>query len=194
MSIVIPALLAACFGGSSGDVATDQPADGEPARPNISCPEGSELQIAKSPKGDEQYCERGAGIMHGPFLRYYPNGKRSIKGAYDNNLPDGDWIWWHENEKEASKGKYNHGKQVGAWTWWHPNGNRAEEGDFLQGRKAGQWILWYETGAKKEDGMFHNGMKDGTWTYFNDDSENTIAKTERYENGALVEEHATPKK
>lgn len=184
-------LLLACSGGGpeSGEV------DGAPApvpnRPDITCPEGTVFESGKSAKGDEQWCDR-SGAMHGPYLRFYPAGTRAAKGAYDNNLPDGDWIWWHENKTESTKGKYVRGKQTGAWTWWHPNGNRAEEGDFLQGRKAGQWTTWYESAAKKDEGIYHNGMKNGEWTYYNDDPENTLARTERWENGAIVEEHGTP--
>ena len=92
-------------------------------------------------------------------------------------------------ELKSQKGKFVKGKQTGSWTWWHPNGQRAEEGDYLVGRKAGQWVSWYESGAKKEEGIYHNGMKNGVWTYYNDDKDNTVEKTERWENGGIVEEN-----
>jgi hypothetical protein len=187
LHVVSTLLLLACSGGAPGTGEVDGPAV-VPSRPDISCPEGTVLESGKSAKGDEQWCDRG-GVMHGPYIRYYPDGTRAVKGSHDNNLPDGDWIWWHENKIESSKGKYVKGKQTGSWTWWHPNGNRAEEGDFLQGRKAGQWVSWYESGLKVEEGLYHNGMKNGAWTYYNDDPENTVARTERWENGAIVEEH-----
>jgi hypothetical protein len=179
--------LAACFGGSStpgeGDAA--QPA---PTRPMLQCPIGTTLESGNSAKGNESWCDKD-GVMHGPYVRYYPDGARAVKGAYDNNLPDGDWIWWHDNQQEASKGKYVRGKQTGPWTWWHANGNRAEEGDFLQGRKAGQWVSWFDSGSKKDEGMYHNGIKDGLWTYYDNSVENEIVRTERWERGAMAEEH-----
>ena len=185
---VLTLLLLACSGGTSGEA---EPGAEAPARPELSCPSGTSFQSGKSAKGTEQWCDRG-GQMHGPYLRFHPDGTRSVKGAFDNNQRDGDWIWWHENKVEMTKGKYARGKETGPWTWWHLNGNRAEEGDFLQGRKAGQWTTWYESGAKKEEGIYHNGTKNGQWTYYADDPENTPLRTERWENGAIVEEHGAP--
>lgn len=185
-------MLLAC-GGSETSTNTAELSPSENTKPEISCPEGTALEIGQTAKGTEQWCDRG-GVMHGPYFRQYPSGARAVKGRYDNNQPDGDWIWWHDgaDEIESQKGKYVKGKQTGAWTWWHPNGKRAEEGDYLAGRKAGQWVAWYESGAKKDEGLYNNGMKSGLWTYFNDDSENTVLKTERWENGSIVEENGKP--
>lgn len=181
-------LLAGCS-GSPPEIndPTPGPEPAGPALPPLSCPAGSSVQSGVSSKGTEAWCDRG-GIMHGPYVRLYPSGARAVKGAYDNNQPDGDWFWWHENSTEASKGKYVRGKQTGPWTWWHENGSRAEEGDFLQGRKAGQWVSWYESGVKKDDGMYHNGIKDGLWTYYEDNPDNPVARTELWEEGAVKEE------
>lgn len=179
-------LLLACSGGDADGVSAG-PVDA-PVRPDISCPEGTALETGQSAKGSEQWCARD-GVMNGPYIRFHPNGIRAAKGAHLNNQQDGDWIWWHDNKKEAYKGKYVRGKPTGAWTWWYPNGNRQEEGDYLQGRKAGQWVSWFESGAKKDEGIYHNGMKDGQWLYYEDDAENSLSKTERWENGVMVEEH-----
>jgi hypothetical protein len=180
----------ACSGSDSSAPVPD-PAPAAPKAAEIACPEGTALETGQTAKGTEYWCDRG-GMMHGPYLRLYPSGQRAVKGRYDNNLPDGDWIWWHDNETEAQKGKYVKGKQTGPWTWWHPNGHRAEEGDFLAGRKAGQWVSWFESGVKKDEGIYHNGMKNGVWTYYTDTTENTVDKTERWENGGLVEENGKP--
>ncbi len=177
-------LLAACSGTAPTDApATDAPA---PVVQELQCPEGTTIQSANSAKGEEKWCDRG-GVMHGPYVQYYPDGSKAVKGSYDSNVPDGDWIYWHENGQESSKGKYVKGKQTGSWTWWHPNGNRMEEGDFLAGRKAGQWTSWFESGMKKEEGIYHNGMKNGTWTYFMDDEENSVARIEKWELGEMKE-------
>lgn len=184
-------LLYACSGGEK----PVPPPDPQPQapKPEIVCPEGTALEMGQTSTGTEYWCDRN-GVMHGPYLRLYPSGRKAVKGKHDNNQPDGDWIWWHDspNEIESQKGKYVKGKQTGPWTWWHPNGNRAEEGDFLAGRKAGQWVSWYEGGAKKDEGLYHNGMKNGVWTYYADGPENTVTKTERWENGGLVEENGKP--
>ncbi|MCB9686540.1 MAG: hypothetical protein H6738_08435 [Alphaproteobacteria bacterium] len=183
--------LVACIGGVTDaptDLGSTDPVNVRPLPgTTITCPEGTNEQTATSSKGEERWCDR-AGVMHGPYIRLYPNGERAVKGEYDNSVPNSDWVWWHENGKEMSKGKYIKGKQTGPWTWWHDNGVRAEEGDFLGGRKAGQWVKYFESGRKQEEGLFHNDMKNGTWTYYVDDDEGTVERTERWEGGKMVEE------
>lgn len=190
MIALTAAWLAACSGSKSTSEAESE--DG-PARPQIACSEGRTLESATGPKGEEQWCDR-AGMMDGPYIRIYPGGEKAAKGFYANNQQDGDWWAWHENGQEATKGKYSKGKKTGPWTWWHPNGNRAEEGDYLVDRKQGQWTVWFESGAKAEEGMYHNSVKTGVWSYFNDDAENSLAKTEKWENGTLVETKGTEPK
>lgn len=191
-------LLLACGGGeNAGPDPLPAPTAGglarrEPLPPVAmqSCPEDTNLETAQTSSGGEQYCDRG-GVLHGPYYAFYPSGEQRVRGSYDDGVMNGDWIEWHENGQERLKGRYVRGKETGPWTWWHPNGNRSEEGDFLQGRRAGKWTAWFESGAKKEEGMYHNGMKDGSWTYYNDDTEGSVARTERWENGILAEEHVT---
>jgi hypothetical protein len=153
----------------------------------MSCEAGTQHQQAETSEGVEHWCDRN-GTMHGPFLRMFKNGERKTEGTYFNNLPDGTWIWWHESGKESQKGKYVKGKKTGSWTSWYASGARMEEGDYLQGRKQGTWTKWYESGKKMESGMYHNGMKSSVWTYYDEDEENTAMRTERYENGKMVEE------
>jgi len=158
------------------------PVDGVP----MSCPAGTQHQSAETSEGTEHWCDRD-GVMDGPFLRFHNDGGKAATGAYINNLPDGPWIWWHANGKESEKGKYVKGKQTGSWTKWYETGERLEEGDYLQGRKQGTWTTWYESGRKKESGIYHNGMKSSTWTYYKDDEDNTEDRTEKFQNGQVVD-------
>ncbi|MEZ4235774.1 MAG: hypothetical protein R3F59_06340 [Myxococcota bacterium] len=189
--MLIVSALSACIGSSTPTV-PEPSSEPDEVGPSLTCPDGTSQETSVSEGGTEVWCDKG-GIMHGPYLRLYPNGQRAAKGAYDNNLADSDWIWWHENGAEASKGKYVRGKQTGQWTWWHDNGVKAEDGDFLQGRKAGQWVSYYESGAKKEEGMYHNSIKDGLWTFYEDNAENSVLRTELWEQGSLAEEHLLKK-
>ena len=192
--MLIPLLLAC--GGAPADAPTDAPPPeaGAGNLANLQCAEGTAQKETTGPSGTERWCDRD-GVMHGAYVRLYPDGKRAARGAYDNSPPDGDWVWWHENGQESGKGKYaKGGRQTGAWTRWHPNGAKQEEGDYLQGRKAGHWTRWYETGKKQEEGLYHNDAKNGLWTYFLDDEENSVERTELWEGGAMKEEKIiTPK-
>jgi antitoxin component YwqK of YwqJK toxin-antitoxin module len=190
MLVMTTMWLAACSGGASSDSEADPGADPNVKR-EIQCPEGRTFGSARTAKGEEQFCSRN-GMLDGPYFRRHPNGNKAEKGTYADNVQDGDWWWWYENGQEQRKGKYSKGRKIGPWTEWYDNGNRLEEGDYLQNRKQGQWVTWYEDGLKKEEGLYHNDGKNGDWTYYNDDPpDNTVAKTERWENGAVVESKGT---
>lgn len=187
-------LLLTCFVlGCSGEPGPAQ----EPAAPagnvlpTLTC--GPEAKPKSSKDGLEQWCERGDGTMHGPYVKYYPDGvTREMFGRYDNGQYDDEWMWWHANGKQSQTGKYSKGKKMGSWTSWHPNGNRSEAGDFLQNRKAGQWTTWYESSHRKEEGLYHNDQKTGLWTVYNDDETNTVLRTEEYRNDTLVKVNGAP--
>ncbi|MEQ1567772.1 MAG: hypothetical protein ABMA64_19175 [Myxococcota bacterium] len=181
-------LQAAALFACSGTSATDGPAIA--GKPDIECGEEHTLVATPSAKGLEQWCDQG-GLMDGPYLLKFPNGKRAVKGSYAQNLEDGDWWAWYDNGQERYQGKYNKAKKTGPWTSWHSNGNRAEEGDYLQNRKIGQWTTWYESGHKREEGLYQNDSKNGTWLYYNDDEANAVAKTEKWENGQVTETKGT---
>lgn len=169
------------------EVPTPGDPEPEPDRPVLNCPEDTVLESGSSAKGTEHWCDRG-GVMHGPYLLIHPNGEKATSGAYDKNQPNGAWTWWHDNGKQSKKGKFSHNKKTGAWTWWHDNGNRMKEGDYLQGRRQGQWTTFYPSGMKESEGMYQNDRRNGIWTFYNDNEDNSIAKTERYENDEMVEE------
>jgi len=195
-----PALLIALALGCSGTLQEPEAPpptpeiDPSPA-PTIECGEGTTLEKGVSSKGVEYWCDRD-GVMHGSFVRFHHNDRKAVSGEYNSNQPNGNWTWWHETGHESKKGKYVRGKQTGAWTWWHEGGERAREGDFLAGRKAGQWTAWFPSGVKQEEGMFHNDMKNALWTFYNDDDQNSVARTELWRNGEMVEEkvqHVRPR-
>lgn len=165
------------------------PVDGVP----MACPEGTMHQEATTEEGTEHWCDAD-GSMHGPFLRFHPDGEKKTTGAYINDLPDGPWIWWHANGKEEKKGKYVRGKQTGSWTTWYDSGARHEEGDYLQGRRQGTWTVWFESGRKQSSGIYHVGMKSAEWVYYKDDEENTEERREKFENGKLIDDKAKGKK
>jgi antitoxin component YwqK of YwqJK toxin-antitoxin module len=180
-------LFLACGGSPPPDAPPPDVVPGAPTT-NLQCAEGTTQKETTTASGTERWCDRD-GVMHGPYLRLFPDGTRAARGAYDNSQPDGDWVWWHENGQESGKGKYaKGGRQTGSWTRWHPNGAKQEEGDYLAGRKAGSWIRWFESGKKAEEGLYHNDTKNGLWTYFLDDDENRVEKTELWEGGVMKEE------
>ncbi|MEN0067156.1 MAG: hypothetical protein AAGA48_33805 [Myxococcota bacterium] len=177
-------LLTACLGTPSPEASNSATADD--GTPKLSCPEGTAQQSGTSPEGEEYWCDR-SGVMHGPFLKFHPNGMRAASGTWEENQRSGQWTWWFNNEQTKMKGKYDRGKQTGSWTWWHDNGNRQQEGDFLLGRRQGKWTTFYPSGNRESEGMYHNDNRSDSWKYYDDDDTDKVVRTESYENGKVVE-------
>jgi antitoxin component YwqK of YwqJK toxin-antitoxin module len=49
-------------------------------------------------------------MLHGPYLSYYPGGTTQIKGAYFDDLKDGDWIYYDEDGNLETRISYDRGE------------------------------------------------------------------------------------
>ncbi len=105
-----------------------------PYRP--ACPEGSERRGAQPPEGFEEWCARvgrDAGLKHGWYSEWYPNGRPAQAGAYEDGL------------------------QVGIWTRWYPNGRKRVQAQFERGLQHGKLISWSEDGRQLGEKLFEQG-------------------------------------
>jgi len=158
------------------------------------CPEDSVIQGARPPKGREIGCRLG-GMLVGPFIEWYDNGRRRVEKQYvdgvkqgparqwyrDGSLqavryfrrsrPHGRYARWHVNSRIAEKGEYEDGKEVGPWTAWYPNSRMESEGMYVLGRKEGPWTYWHPNGQKKKEGRYASGQKTGAWAFWYDNGQ-----------------------
>lgn len=63
-------------------------------------------------KAGEQIFERG--IMRGPVVGWYPNGRIQATGAYLDDAPDGEWTFYREDGSVLRVDTYDRGELVGS--------------------------------------------------------------------------------
>ena len=87
-------------------------------------------------------------VRHGPYIEYYPNGKKFKLGKYANRLQDGRWISWYSNGQIAKLGEYKLGVQDGKWIYGNKDGRRRREETYADGKRNGIW-LYYQKDAER---------------------------------------------
>ncbi len=139
----------------------------------------------------------------GPWINYFPDGKKSSEGEYRDNRRNGTWTFYTENGEIEQKGGYRNGLEDGTWEWYYPDGKlwRSEEyfngnedgiateyaedgsvisqGDYVEGEKEGEWF--YLVGDHKEEGSYIVGLREGVWKYYYQDG--TLQFEGRYSQG-----------
>ncbi len=150
----------------------------------VQCPEATELQWGQRLDAVEHWCQAG-GVMNGPYVRTFTEGKVAIRGGYRNNKPDGEWVWWSASGQMVARGRYQVGKMSDRWSWWHENGQLKQTGEFSDGRQSGSWPSWHDNGQKAEEGLYLNGAKDGVWGYWDRDA--IEVRSEYWRQGTLLE-------
>lgn len=65
---------------------------------------------------------------------FYENGKVSQEGFYKNGKVHGEWISYSENGKRTAVANYNEGVKTGTWFFW--NDKSLSEVDYSESRVA----------------------------------------------------------
>jgi len=105
-----------------------------PDRPD--CPKGTTQMGAGPPEGQKQWCERvgdGAGVKHGWFASWHPNGERAVSGEYHDGLRIGVWTRWYEDGKKRAQAQFDRGLQDGLLVAWDDEGRVVMERHFRSG-------------------------------------------------------------
>jgi hypothetical protein len=105
-----------------------------PFRPD--CPKVSVRMGAQPPDGYKEWCERtgrDAGVKHGWYAEWYPDGRPSVTGEYRDGL------------------------QTGVWTRWYTSGKKRVQAEFQNGLQHGRLISWSESGEKRGEQHYANG-------------------------------------
>jgi len=92
------------------------------------------------------------GILNGPWVKKYADGKIFQKGNMVDGKLDGSFIAYHENGKVMSKGKYQEGRKHGVWIVYHPNGNVSQDVTFDRGLEEG--IVKFYSAKEVDYGWF----------------------------------------
>jgi len=104
-----------------------------------------------------RYLDENCLVKDGWFIYYFPDGRRSLGGKYENNIRQGTWMRWHSNGQLRDSLQLGNNLPNGSSISWFYNGNRESEGIYRQGKYEGNWIFYHENGKvatreKYEDG------------------------------------------
>lgn len=97
------------------------------------CPEGMDLDRAKSQPGRVAFC------------RYARDAGRTL------------WIQFYDSGARRQACPFRAGRPAGAYQAWHKNGRRWLEGHYEGGLKSGRWAQWDEDGRPVADGEYREG-------------------------------------
>lgn len=104
----------------------------------------------------------------GDYIRYYPNGKMSMRIVYDAEGINGEAELFDDKEELASKGKFVGKSKEGTWTYYTAKQVIASTEEFVNNKKHGKAIVYYPDGKIAETYAYNKGLKHGEWNkYFN---------------------------
>ena len=143
-----------------------------PRRPTpLTCSSGAARVDVALPSGPASWCQRPArdGLPHreGPFVAWYPDGRRKIEGAYRDGVADGAWTYWSPDGRKREAGQYRNGREEGPWVRWHTTGALAEAGVYRDGRREGRWTFWFANGEKARAAEYQADASVGIWRRWN---------------------------
>ncbi len=117
----------------------------------------------------------------GPFIEYFPNGKKSAAGSYKNKKLNGVYTEYYENGKKKSELTYEGGERNGPYISWFKSGQKSAEGTFKDGKEHGNTKCYHENGRMSYLKGYGPNRINTTW-YENGQKESVT----KYKNGELI--------
>ena len=117
----------------------------------------------------------------GPFIDYWPNGKKKAAGSYKNKKLNGLYRTYYMNGEKKSEVTYEAGERNGPHTSWHENGRKSVEGMFKDGKQHGPIRSYHENGRMS---CFKSNSPNGTDTVWHENGEKQRVST--YSDGKLI--------
>ncbi|MCU4164709.1 toxin-antitoxin system YwqK family antitoxin [Carboxylicivirga caseinilyticus] len=126
----------------------------------------------------------------GEYIRYYPNGKMSLRIIYDESglngkaemfneaeeltssgnfvgkNKDGKWIFYSSKDVIASTEEYKNNKPHGETIIYYPGGQIAESYTSVNGMKHGPWLKFFKSGAPMLKANYVNDKLEGSYLYY----------------------------
>lgn len=109
---------------------------------------------------------RVAGLAHGEWTYFHPNGEVSARIHHERALRHGPAAWFHEDGTKTSEGEYTDGYQTGPWEYWYPSGVWKQRYIYDdKGKTHGPYVWDLEDGSPRARGAFWHGTRDGDWEW-----------------------------
>lgn len=93
-------------------------------------------------------------VISGLYVRYYPNGKESIRTGYLNGVYHGLFISYFENGNVNFIGIFKNGKKQGSWIEYNKEGIAISVGNYDSDLKMGEWCYYHSNGNMKSKGNY----------------------------------------
>jgi antitoxin component YwqK of YwqJK toxin-antitoxin module len=104
-----------------------------------------------------------AGLMHGQWRGWFPNGKPSYAGNRTRDMQEGAWTFFHSSGFVSEEGHFSIIKRKDALGESYGNSKDGYE----QSVKSGLWIMYSQKDHKKSgEGSYKEGKMHGAWTYY----------------------------
>jgi hypothetical protein len=125
-------------------------------------PPAASVQLPHCPPGADRncrdsfyWCQKPDGTRHGPWIRLFTSGEKSLQIEYKDGRRHGPWTQWHQNGRKWKRGTYHLGKEQGSYDGWYENGKQAYHHEYENAAASGHWIHWDQEGYKVEEATFH---------------------------------------
>ena len=104
--------------------------------------------------------------IHGVYVKYWPNGKKSEETTYYDGLKDGaNFLYW-DNGQIREQGHYQRGRKHGLSQTFSNSGTLLASLPYQRGRLSGYYVSYHTNGNMQWEGTYDGGLKDGVWTNY----------------------------
>lgn len=93
------------------------------------------------PDAVEMTAELVDGLLHGPYVRYYPTGEVLTRGRYERGRWEGDFETLYADGSLWMRGGYSGGELDGPFIAYDEDGDVVEEGAYADGEPCGVWLM-----------------------------------------------------
>lgn len=125
------------------------------------------------------------GQYHGAYEAYDFEGNISAKGAYINDIPNGEWIFYYPDGTIKSKSTQVNGNAHGAVKVYFDNGQLEDEYEAVHGLVNGTFKTYNESGVLVVKSEYLLDELHGRREFF-DEKEGTLQMVRFYSNGRLL--------
>lgn len=106
------------------------------------------------------------GILHGPLIKYYPDGTLKLDVNYDDGDRVGEEKQYFPNGTLSWIYTYSEGKLNGIAKGYYPSGTLHKEGNFLDNNYHGKWLTYYSDGSLQYEIGYNNGELHGEYVFY----------------------------
>lgn len=130
----------------------------------------------------EIYHVDAQGRKQGKYIRYRPDGSKSVECNYKDNKKHRQYLSYYPDGSKDLVCNYKDGKHHGKFVAYNPDGSKYLECNYKDGKKHGKEISYYRNGIKSEERISKDG-KILKSTYYNENGQKVEERKYFYPEG-----------